>query len=678
MRIGALCGLMCLALVCGLLAGCQVIPRPAQQAGSEASLSQGQLDMADAIAHYSLGLLREGLADPGALTNYLQALQLQPERLDLYARAAAVHLRLGASAEAVAVLQNACRRNPRSAEACLYLAQVYQALQQWSLAEDACRQAARIAPEYFKIYLQLAALAQEQGDQEGALTILEEALALVADKRPLLRLLGDLHLQRTGYRVLADGALPEVQLAIDYYERAAREPPDALSITYLRQLGDLYMLTRQFAAAAACYGAVLTEHPAEIATRKKLALCHLALGERQPAIAELQAIAEQEPANLEVQCYLGELYEEQADIPKAIAHFISACAHEAASAKPFLKLARLYLETDPRKASQVLESGLKQIPEDQQLLEMLIPLYLHNQQKDAAQTALYRLQAVVRQHHAPALAARLLFYYALAAQHNDLPENAAAMYQEAIELDPYLIAARLRLAFLYLAQARRPEALQIIGGVEELLPEDFHVLYFLGLFYFRLEYFPQARAYFEQASEAALLEGLDGFDLDSSFYFAYGAACERCGEWAAAELLLEHAIRLDPENGAAFNYLAYMWAERGQNLMRALFYIDQALDLEPENGAFLDTLGWVYFQLGRYTAALDEIHNALVFMPQEPIIMEHMGDVLWALQRVPEAFFWWREAYRLNPQAAELGAKLKTHAGQSDNPPAPDGYAPEP
>ena len=61
-----------------------------------------------------------------------------------------------------------------------------------------------------------------------------------------------------------------------------------------------------------------------------------------------------------------------------------------------------------------------------------------------------------------------------------------------------------------------------------------------------------------------------------------------------------HVITLDPKHAEAYNYVGYMYAERGQNLDEAVTLIGKALALEPDNGYFIDSLGWAYYQQGRY------------------------------------------------------------------------------
>src|SRR4029077_14477999 len=70
----------------------------------------------------------------------------------------------------------------------------------------------------------------------------------------------------------------------------------------------------------------------------------------------------------------------------------------------------------------------------------------------------------------------------------------------------------------------------------------------------------------------------------TAFYFAYGSACERAGDFDKAVTLFKKAIELDPSNDEACNYLGYMWADKGVHLDEALDLIQKALKEKPESG----------------------------------------------------------------------------------------------
>lgn len=112
----------------------------------------------------------------------------------------------------------------------------------------------------------------------------------------------------------------------------------------------------------------------------------------------------------------------------------------------------------------------------------------------------------------------------------------------------------------------------------------------------------------------------------------------------AAVAYFERFLRLHPDEPTALNYVAYTWAVENRNLDRAEAYVRHALDLAPGTPYYLDTLGWVLYRKGRFEEAREAIEEAIVKMPEDPTILDHLGDVLWALEENEAALAAWRKA----------------------------------
>ncbi len=124
----------------------------------------------------------------------------------------------------------------------------------------------------------------------------------------------------------------------------------------------------------------------------------------------------------------------------------------------------------------------------------------------------------------------------------------------------------------------------------------------------------------------------DRFPDNRDILFARAAAHERLGEAEAASSLFLKILESDPEDAAAANYLGYMWADRGENLDRALDLINRAVAADPENVAYLDSLGWVYFRRGDLDEAERWLRRAIELGGDvgDGTILCHLGEVLLA------------------------------------------------
>jgi len=140
-------------------------------------------------------------------------------------------------------------------------------------------------------------------------------------------------------------------------------------------------------------------------------------------------------------------------------------------------------------------------------------------------------------------------------------------------------------------------------------------------------------------------------DAGWSLFYARGVAEERAGDWPKAEMDLQRALKLKPNDPEVLNYLGYAWADRGQHLKEALGMLQMAAALEPRSGAIVDSLGWARFRVRQYHDALKDLEQAVMLEPSDPEVNSHLGDVYWRLGRQLEARFQWQRVLTLDPDA---------------------------
>ncbi|MEI8292658.1 MAG: tetratricopeptide repeat protein [bacterium] len=161
--------------------------------------------------------------------------------------------------------------------------------------------------------------------------------------------------------------------------------------------------------------------------------------------------------------------------------------------------------------------------------------------------------------------------------------------------------------------------------------------------------------------------------LDSAFYMSYATAAEQAGHYVKAAELVQTAIELDPENSdEPCNFLAYMWADRGENLDAAEQLVRRALARSPQNGAYVDTLGWIFFQQGKYPEALTELLRAASLLEKpDAVVLEHVGDAYEKLGKSSEAVKYWQKAQTLAPDNSSLAGKINRYSSKVAKQPDP-------
>ena len=103
---------------------------------------------------------------------------------------------------------------------------------------------------------------------------------------------------------------------------------------------------------------------------------------------------------------------------------------------------------------------------------------------------------------------------------------------------------------------------------------------------------------------------------------------DELGQQVEAREDLERLRREFPDNAEVANTLGYYLAEKAVDLTRAEGLVRQALASDAGNGAYLDSLGWVLYRQGRFAEALDALIQAVNVLPEDPVILEHLGVVL--------------------------------------------------
>ncbi len=124
------------------------------------------------------------------------------------------------------------------------------------------------------------------------------------------------------------------------------------------------------------------------------------------------------------------------------------------------------------------------------------------------------------------------------------------------------------------------------------------------------------------------------------FYFIYTTGVEDENE--IAKKLLE----LDRMESWIYNYIAYEFFERGENLEVALSLAEKAIELaesKTDSAMYLDTRGAIYLKMGSYSKALPDLVKAAGLLDEPDVeILRHLAQAYIASGDKEKAF----ETYR--------------------------------
>ena len=148
---------------------------------------------------------------------------------------------------------------------------------------------------------------------------------------------------------------------------------------------------------------------------------------------------------------------------------------------------------------------------------------------------------------------------------------------------------------------------------------------------------------------------------DPGLLYTFAMSAEKAGQIDVMEKTLREILRKHPNDANSLNALGYSLADRNIKLPEAFNLISKAHQLSPKDSFILDSLGWVNFRLGKNSIALEQLQQAFAMKP-EADIAAHTGEVLWAMNRRPEAEDMWRQGQKIdanNPTLKETLKRLK-------------------
>jgi len=233
--------------------------------------------------------------------------------------------------------------------------------------------------------------------------------------------------------------------------------------------------------------------------------------------------------------------------------------------------------------------------------------------------------------------------------------------------DPLAPIAQLRLAMLDSSAGHPARAQTLLEHLAASRPASPQPLQALGdVLQDEHEYGAAIKAY---DGAIRLMGPLHGDDWP--VLFARATAYDRAQDWSAAQLDLQQALRLAPNEPFLLNYLGYSWVERKHALGDARAMIERALDSKPDDGSIRDSLGWAMFRQNDIADAVRELEHAAEQMPEDPTVNYHLGAAYWAAGRHVEARDQWRWALLLHPDkqdAVRIRTALRASNQQGADP----------
>jgi tetratricopeptide (TPR) repeat protein len=501
-------------------------------------------------------------------------------------------------------------------------------------ATELIRQAVEQAPENLSMRSHLATRLRNQGDVEGAEQVLLEAVES-------FRSAGAWNLLANFYRQEGDAAkaleaiekvaelggggsdqlrFTQADVLIDVGELdRAEEIADSLDEPIYAKLlrGRIALERGDPKRALELFDQGIRAWPNNAGARYLAGIAARSLGDRERAISELREAVRVDNSATPAADLLARIHFEQGDYAEAV-RYSKVAAKRTGAKLPgiFVVAARALTELRQYDEARVTLMGLFRMSGQQGL-------------------AVIELASVENAASGPAAAVR-------------------AIEESGIDLDDPQNADVLRAyADHRIAADQAEQALERIDAATARNPDEATYHEMRGLLLTRLDRDQEAQAAFEKSIEldpqharayaglatlaarakdygraVELFDEAAGLDPETSAY-AYAAAQLSLagGDEAGAEQRLRDVVMRFPGHAGARNDLAWILAEKGEELDWALALAEEAQRLDPSPDV-LDTLGWVHFRRGEMSAAVGALEQAVEARADSPSIRYRLGVAL--------------------------------------------------
>ncbi len=144
----------------------------------------------------------------------------------------------------------------------------------------------------------------------------------------------------------------------------------------------------------------------------------------------------------------------------------------------------------------------------------------------------------------------------------------------------------------------------------------------------------------------------------SDILYKRGSSYERLGEFSKSDKDLLQSLKINPDDPYTLNYLAYSWLERNYKIESAMEMLETAYEKKKNDPYIIDSIGWAYYLVGDFIKAEELMQRALELMPDDPIVNDHYGDILWNLNKKMQAQYYWKSVLKLEDVDESMKEKI--------------------
>jgi tetratricopeptide (TPR) repeat protein len=514
---------------------------------------------ADALARFVEGMAFEENGEmERALEAYRKVLNVDPGQSELASRVAGLLIQQDDFPQAIDVLKDAIKANPKSAEPYQQLAFIYtRYLKRTDQAIDYANRAIALNPGDVEGYQRLVEIELAAGQERRAIEALDRALKVQSTDPNFWIRLGKLYVAIL-FKSDSQPKPDELRKTNEIFKRAAENSGDDPGI--LKDVADYYAASQQLKEAIPLYLRVLELQPDDANAREKLATGFVLTNQRDKAVEMLEQIIKEHPEKYQPYDLLAQVLDEEARslqranrIEEAKAKFAKVAANYEQSllinpnhAGTYVRLAELLLGAlrDPERAVKLLGEARRRFPGAPEIVYYLgIAQREAKQSQQAVATFEEALHEAQLEEDDDFVNAKFYFNYGAAAEQAGLYNKAADLLRKSIALDPENSAeASNYLGYMWADHNMNlEEAETMIRRALQSEPNNASYLDSVGWVEFRKGQFDRALDDLLRAAKTAEREDPVVFEHIGDTYLKLNRIREALEAW-------QKALSLDPKN----------------------------------------------------------------------------------------------------------------------------------
>ena len=86
--------------------------------------------------------------------------------------------------------------------------------------------------------------------------------------------------------------------------------------------------------------------------------------------------------------------------------------------------------------------------------------------------------------------------------------------------------------------------------------------------------------------------------------------------------------------------------------------LEKAHKQKKNDPYILDSVGWAYYLVGDLIKAEQFLRKAIEIMPDDPIVNDHYGDILWEMNRKTQAKYYWQSVLNFENTEDDMKEKI--------------------